>query len=41
MVRLAEEVRRKRDAEESGRRQAEKILREREDFLYSELMSVH
>jgi hypothetical protein len=41
MVRLAEEVRRKREAEESGRRQAEKILREREDFLYSELMSVH
>ena len=31
MVRLAEDVRRKREAEESGRRQAEQILRERED----------
>ena len=34
MVRLAEDVRRKREAEESGRRQAEQILREREDVLY-------
>jgi len=41
MVRLAEDVRRKREAEESGRRQAEQILREREDVLYSELMGVH
>lgn len=41
MVRLAEDVRRKREAEESGRRQAEQILREREDVLYQELMSVH
>ena len=41
MVRLAEDVRRKREAEESGRRQAEQILREREDYLYQELMSVH
>ena len=41
MVRLAEDVRRKREAEESGRSQAEQILREREDVLYQELMSVH
>ncbi len=41
MVRLAEDMRRKREAEESGRRQGEAILRQREDFLYQELMSVH
>ena len=41
MVRLAEDVRRRREAEESGRRQAEQILRQREDVLYKELMSVH
>lgn len=41
MVRLAEDVRRRREAEESGRRQAEHILRDREDVLYKELMSVH
>lgn len=41
MVRLAEDVRRKREAEESGRRQAEQVLRDREDVLYQELMSVH
>ena len=41
MVRLAEDVRRRREAEESGRRQAETILRKREDVLYRELMSVH
>lgn len=41
MVRIAEDVRRKREAEESGRRQAEQILRDREDVMYSELMSVH
>jgi hypothetical protein len=41
MVRLAEDLRRKREAEESGRRQGEAILRQREDFLYQELMSVH
>ncbi len=41
MVRLAEDVRRRREAEESGRRQAENILRQREDVLYKELMSVH
>ena len=41
MVRIAEDVRRQREAEESGRRQAEQILRDREDVLYQELMSVH
>lgn len=41
MVRLAEDVRRRREAEESGRRQAEQILRQREDYLYKELMAVH
>lgn len=41
MVRLAEDLRRKREAEESGRRQGEAILIQREDFLYQELMSVH
>ena len=41
MVRIAEDDRRKREAEESGRRQAEQILRDREDVLYQELMSVH
>jgi hypothetical protein len=41
MVRLAEDDRRKREAQESGRRQAEQILRQREDVLYKELMTVH
>lgn len=41
MVRLAEDVRRRREAEESGRRQAENILRQREDVLYRELVGVH
>lgn len=41
MVRLAEDVRRRREAEESGRRQAEQILRQREDVLFKELMGVH
>ena len=41
MVRLAEDVRRRREAEESGRRQAENILRQREDVIYRELMQVH
>jgi hypothetical protein len=41
MVRIAEDVRRRREAEESGRRQAEAILRQREDVLYQELMAVH
>ena len=41
MVRIAEDVRRRREAEESGRRQAEAILRQREDVLYQQLMGVH
>jgi hypothetical protein len=41
MVRLAEDVRRRREAEESGRRQAKHILRNREDVLFKELMNVH
>jgi len=41
MVRLADDIRRKREAFESGRRQAENILRTREDVLYKELMGVH
>ena len=41
MVRLAENERRKREAEESGTRQAEQVLRQRQDDLYKELMSVH
>ena len=41
MVHMAEQVRRRREAEESGRRQAEQILSQREDVLYRELMNVH
>lgn len=41
MVKLGEDVRRRREAEESGRRQGEQILRSREDFLFKELMGVH
>ena len=41
MVRLAENERRKREAEESGKRQAEQVLRNRQDVLFKELMSVH
>jgi hypothetical protein len=41
MVRMADDGRRRREAEESGRRQAEQILRQREDVLYKELMGVH
>ena len=41
MVRIAEDMRRKREAEESVRRQGEAILRQREDELYQQLMSVH
>ena len=42
MVHLAEQDRRRREAEESGRRQAEIILGEREDTLYyDELLAVH
>jgi hypothetical protein len=41
MVKMAERERRRREAEESGRRQAEQIIRQREDVLFRELMSVH
>lgn len=41
MVHLAEDERRRREAQEAGRRQAELVLRQREDVLYKELMSVH
>lgn len=41
MVHMAEQDRRRREAEESGRRQAEQILGLREDHLFKELMSVH
>lgn len=41
MVHMAEQDRRRREAEESGRRQAEQLLGQREDFLFKELMSVH
>ena len=41
MVHMAEQERRRREAEESGRRQAEMALGAREDQLYSELMQVH
>lgn len=41
MVHMAEQDRRWREAEESGRRQAEMILAQREDKLYSDIMAVH
>lgn len=41
MVMMAEKDRRKREADESGRRQAEQIKSIREDVLYRELMMVH
>jgi hypothetical protein len=41
MVEFAENERRKREAEESGKRQAEVVLRKRDGMLYKELMSVH
>jgi len=41
MVHMAEQDRRRREAEESGRRQAEQILGLRQDHLFKELMSVH
>jgi len=37
----AEELRRKREAEESGRRQAEEMLRRRHDEMFRQLMGVH
>jgi hypothetical protein len=40
-VEKAEKERRKREAEETGTRQAEITLRHREDVLYGEIMKVH
>lgn len=40
-VEQAEKLRREREAEETGRRQAELTLRDREDVLYHEIMKVH
>merc|ERR1712110_969864 len=41
MVFLAEKDRRERQAQESGRRQAEERLREREDEMFRQIMGVH
>ena len=41
MVGIAENDRRKREAEEKGRRQAEQTLQMREDLLYREITEVH
>merc|ERR1711862_204979 len=41
MVYLAEKDRRERQAQESGRRQAEERLREREDEMFRQIMGVH
>ena len=41
MVRLAEEARRRKECEESGRRQAEAIRKDREDALFREIMSTN
>jgi len=41
LVNIAENDRRKREAEETGRRQAEDTLSKREDLLYQEIMKVH
>mgnify|MGYP000894912072 CR=1 FL=1 len=41
MVNHAENDRRTREAEERGRRQAEKILEDREDMLFNEIMNMH
>lgn len=41
IVMLAENERRKREAEEMGRRQAETILRNRQDIMYGELLEVN
>lgn len=41
MVNIAENDRRKREAEERGRRQAEKLLEHREDLMYGEIYKVH
>jgi hypothetical protein len=41
MVEKAEEDRKLREIEESGRRQAEETLREREEVLYGEVIKLH
>lgn len=41
IVNQAENERRKREAEEMGRRQGENILRERQDIMYKELLDVN
>merc|ERR1711943_30598 len=41
MVKLAEKDRRLRQAQESGRRQAEERLRDREDKMFRQMMNVH
>ena len=41
IVNMAENVRRKRQAEEMGRRQAENILRDRQDIMFKELQEVN
>lgn len=41
IVMMAENERRKREAEEMGRRQAENILRQRQDHMYKELLEVN
>ena len=41
VVKLAERKRREKECEESGRRQAEEILRSREDALFREVMDTH
>lgn len=41
MVKLAEKDRRMREGEESGRRQAEEVLKNRENHLFREILSTH
>ena len=41
MVEIAEIDRKLREIEESGKRQAEETLRQREDVIYSQIMQVH
>lgn len=41
MVDVAEKDRRIREIEEAGKRQAEEILRNREDVLHNQLIRVH
>jgi len=41
MVEVAEKDRRIREIEEAGKRQAEEILRDREDVLHNQLIRVH